>query len=68
MRVKLEIENWFQLAGHEAGKLLRSLRDKAHQWWYFLENPEVRDQLGHSSIAITSKYLHSEESTSLSLF
>jgi transposase len=41
MRVKLEIENWFQLAGHEAGKLLRSLRDKAHQWWYFLENPEV---------------------------
>jgi integrase/recombinase XerD len=28
----------------------------------------VRDQLGHSSIAITSKYLHSEESTSLSLF
>lgn len=41
MRVKLEIENWFQLAGHEAGKLLRSLRDKAQQWWYFLENPEV---------------------------
>jgi integrase/recombinase XerD len=28
----------------------------------------VRDQLGHSSIAITSRYLHSEESTSLSLF
>ena len=27
----------------------------------------VRDQLGHSSIAITSRYLHNEESTSLSL-
>ena len=27
----------------------------------------VRDQLGHSSIAITSRYLHSEESTSLSI-
>lgn len=27
----------------------------------------VRDQLGHSSIAITSKYLHNTESTSLSL-
>jgi integrase/recombinase XerD len=28
----------------------------------------VRDQLGHSSIAITSKYLHNTESTSISLF
>jgi len=28
----------------------------------------VRDQLGHSSIAITSHYLHNEESTSLNLF
>ena len=23
------------------GKLLRSLRDKAEQWWYFLDHPEV---------------------------
>ena len=28
-------------AGYEAGKLLRSLRDKAEQWWYFLDHPEV---------------------------
>ena len=27
--------------GYEAGKLLRSLRDKAQQWWYFLEHPQV---------------------------
>jgi len=24
-----------------AGLLLRSLRDKADQWWYFLDHPEV---------------------------
>jgi transposase len=29
------------LAGATAANLLRSLRDKASQWWYFLENPEV---------------------------
>jgi len=28
-------------SGYEAGKLLRSLRDKAEQWWYFLDHPEV---------------------------
>lgn len=28
-------------AGGEAGKLLRCLRDKAHQWWYFLNHPEI---------------------------
>ncbi|MEH2181606.1 IS66 family transposase [Nostoc sp.] len=27
--------------GAKAGNLLRSLRDKASQWWYFLNNPEV---------------------------
>lgn len=35
------IEQWIDLAGATAGQLLRSLRDKAHQWWYFLDNPEV---------------------------
>ena len=28
-------------AGYEAGKLLRSLKEKAAQWWYFLDHPEV---------------------------
>ncbi|MHC5772121.1 MAG: IS66 family transposase [Nostoc sp.] len=35
------IAQWIDLAGATAGQLLRSLRDKAHQWWYFLEHPEV---------------------------
>lgn len=26
---------------YAAGLLLRSLRDKADQWWYFLEDPHV---------------------------
>jgi transposase len=35
------LDDWIDLAGASAGKLLRSLRDKALQWWYFLDNPEV---------------------------
>jgi transposase len=35
------VNQWIDLAGATAGQLLRSLRDKAHQWWYFLEHPEV---------------------------
>ncbi|MFN6453009.1 MAG: IS66 family transposase [Nostoc sp. EfeVER01] len=35
------IAQWIDKAGATAGQLLRSLRDKAHQWWYFLDNPEV---------------------------
>ncbi|NEQ86002.1 MAG: transposase [Moorea sp. SIO2I5] len=29
------------MAGAEAGKLLRSLKQKASQWWYFLDHPQV---------------------------
>ncbi len=35
------VEQWINLAGATAGHLLRSLRDKANQWWYFLDYPEV---------------------------
>jgi hypothetical protein len=28
-------------AGYAAGLLLTSLKEKSHQWWYFLEHPEV---------------------------
>jgi len=35
------LEQWMNLAGAKAGQLLRSLRDKTSQWWYFLEHPEV---------------------------
>jgi len=40
-RVQQSIQQWLGHAGYEAGKLLRSLRDKAEQWWYFLDHPEV---------------------------
>ncbi|MFN6480546.1 IS66 family transposase [Nostoc sp. DedQUE07] len=35
------LNQWIDLAGATAGQLLRSLRDKAHQWWYFLDHPEI---------------------------
>jgi len=41
LRVELSIQQWIGQAGYEAGKLLRSLRDKAQQWWYFLEQPQI---------------------------
>lgn len=41
LRVTQSIQQWIGRAGYEAGKLLRSLRDKTEQWWYFLDHPEV---------------------------
>lgn len=41
LRITQAIEQWIGRAGYDAGKLLRSLRDKAEQWWYFLDHPEV---------------------------
>jgi transposase len=42
---KLKIESalltWFERAGAQASKLLRSLLHKADQWWYFLNHPEI---------------------------
>ncbi len=35
------LNQWIDKAGATAGHLLRSLRDKASQWWYFLDNPEI---------------------------
>lgn len=40
-KLQLTINQWTALAGATAGKLLRSLQDKAIQWWYFLDHPEV---------------------------
>ena len=39
--VESAIHSWIDKAGGEAGKLLRSLRDKTHQWWYFLGHPQI---------------------------
>ncbi len=35
------LHQWLDLAGATAGNVLRSLRDKAIQWWYFLDYPEI---------------------------
>jgi transposase len=40
-QVRSVVEQWIDKAGGTAGKLLRSLIDKATQWWYFLDHPEV---------------------------
>lgn len=40
-QVQAALEQWLPQAGYAAGLLLRSLRDKAQQWWYFLDHPEV---------------------------
>ncbi len=41
LKVAQSLQQWLGLAGYAAGLLLRSLRDKAAQWWYFLDHPEV---------------------------
>lgn len=40
-RLKQALDTWRPQSGYAAGLLLTSLRDKAHQWWYFLDHPEV---------------------------
>jgi transposase len=40
-KVQVALKEWLPKVGYEAGLLLRSLRDKAAQWWYFLKHPEV---------------------------
>ncbi len=40
-RLSLLLNTWLGHVGHAAGLLLRSLRDKAHQWWYVLDHPEI---------------------------
>ena len=40
-KVESSLQQWIGKAGAEAGKLLRSLRDKAEQRWYFLDHPDI---------------------------
>ena len=40
-RLNQALQTWLSSVGYAAGLLLRSLRDKADQWWYFLEDPSV---------------------------
>ena len=41
LKVQLALQRWCNKAGYEAGKLLRNLKLKAAQWWYFLDHPEI---------------------------
>ncbi len=41
LRVQQAVEQFLPIAGYEAGKILRSLRNKQQQWWYFLDHPQV---------------------------
>jgi transposase len=40
-RLNQALQTWLGQVGYAAGLLLKSLRDKAAQWWYFLDNPSV---------------------------
>jgi transposase len=40
-QINLALSKWSDKAGYEAGKLLRNLKLKADQWWYFLDHPEI---------------------------
>jgi len=41
IRLNQSLQTWRFKVGHSAGLLLKSLRDKADQWWYFLDHPSV---------------------------
>lgn len=40
-RLNQALDTWLGNVGYAAGLLLKSLRDKAAQWWYFLQDPSV---------------------------
>lgn len=40
-KVSKAITDWMPKVGYSAAKLLRSLKHKSQQWWYFLEDPNV---------------------------
>lgn len=40
-KVTQAIDTWWSRAGSAARLLLKSLTNKAHQWWYFLDHPQV---------------------------
>lgn len=41
LKLNQALNQWSGKAGYAAGLLLRSLREKAAQWWYFLEHPKI---------------------------
>jgi len=41
IRLNKALATWLNQVGYAAGLLLKSLRDQAEQWWYFLNDPSV---------------------------
>lgn len=41
LQVQQTLKEWCHQAGYEAGKILRNLKLKEAQWWYFLDHPEI---------------------------
>ncbi len=41
VRLNQALATWLGHVGYAAGLLLKSLRDQAAQWWYFLDDPSV---------------------------
>jgi len=41
IRLNQALTTWLGKVGYAAGLLLKSLRDQAEQWWYFLNDPSV---------------------------
>ncbi len=39
--MNLALATWLNEVGYAAGLLLKSLQDKAEQWWFFLDDPSV---------------------------
>lgn len=40
-KIRSTVQAGFSQAGADAGRLLRSVREKASQWWYFLDHPQI---------------------------
>lgn len=46
------IQTWQPKAGYAPGVLLRNLKANAHQWWYFLDHPEIPPDNNRSERAL----------------
>lgn len=51
-QVATALADWMPRAGYAAGLLLKNLKAKSHQWWYFLDHPEVPPDNNRSERAL----------------
>ena len=52
LQVATALSHWMPQAGYAAGLLLKNLTTKSHQWWYFLDHPEVPPDNNRSERAL----------------